>query len=312
MKLRMPATALLSLAVLSAGIGVLTMGVAQPVHAAVNQLPTPQPGSGSYGVEATKKSPPPTTAPTITTPGNGAGFSTGSTTVNGICQTDLLVQVYDNGVLVGAVMCKGGSFTIPISLFAGTNELSAIQYDDLEQGSPESNKVTVTYTDTKFTAFGQIITLTSAYGRRSAAAGSQLDWPLQLSGGTSPYAFSIDWGDGSNPELKSQAVAGVVTISHTYKNAGIYQVNVKVTDVNGVSAFLQLIAVSSGSVTASSASGTSNGGSTASQTKVLWIPAAISLLFLPLTFLLGRLSQITSIRNKMLKDQARQSANDAA
>ena len=41
-----------------------------------------------------------------------------------------------------------------------------------------------------------------------------------------------------------------MTISHTYKKAGIYQVNVKVSDVNGVSAFLQVVAVASGKVDA--------------------------------------------------------------
>ena len=53
--------------------------------------------------------------------------------------------------------------------FAGTNELKAIVYDDLEQAGPESNIATVTYTDTNLTRFGELITLTSNYGRRSAA-----------------------------------------------------------------------------------------------------------------------------------------------
>jgi len=291
---------------LSMVIGMCLLSVLILSHpaAALNQITTPTPKPGSYGVEATKKQAPPSQAATITTPGNGAGFSSPTTTVTGICQNDLLVQVYDNGVMVGSVICKGGSFTLQISLFGGTNELTAIVYDDLEQAGPTSNAVTVTYTDTRFSAFGQLITLTSSYGRRSAPAGSELSWPLQLSGGTSPYAFSIDWGDGSKPELKSQATAGVVTINHTYKNAGIYQVNVTVTDVNGVSAFLQVIAVASGKVDAAgSAAGTSSGGATT--TKVLWIPAAVALLLLVPTYWLGRRSQLVSLRNKLLKDQAK-------
>lgn len=271
---------------------------------ALTPLPTPQPKPGSYGLEATKKQAPPTQAATITTPGNGASFATSPITVNGICASGLLVQVYNNGVMVGSVLCKGGSFSVQVSLFAGVNELSAIVYDDLEQAGPVSNIVTVNYTDTRFTAFGALITLTSSYGRRSAPAGTALTWPLQLSGGAGPYAFSIDWGDGSKPELKSQALAGVVTLSHVYKKAGIYSVNITVTDANGVSAFLQVIAVSSGKVDGSGAAATDTKDKTAvARPEILWIPTITSLALLLPAFWLGRLSQVVSLRNKMLKER---------
>jgi hypothetical protein len=274
---------------------------ARPV-AAITQLPTPTPKPGAYGIEATKRQPPPTTGASITTPGNGASFSTSPITVNGICPDGLLVQVYNNGVLVGSVMCKNGSFSIQVSLFAGLNELSAIVYDDLDQAGPTSNTVTITYTDTKFTAFGALITLTSSYGRRSAAATSPLSWPLQLSGGTGPYAFSIDWGDGSPPELKSQSLPGLVTITHIFKKAGIYQVNIKVTDVNGVTAFLQVVAVSNGKVDASTPSAPNTAG-TVTKPEILVVPTIIALLLLLPSYWLGRRSQIVSLRNKMLKDR---------
>ncbi|MDB5160544.1 MAG: Fibronectin type protein [Candidatus Saccharibacteria bacterium] len=268
---------------------------------AISQIPIPDPKPGSYGLEATKLQAPPTDAATITTPGNGASFTTSPTAVTGICTTGLLVQVYDNGVMAGSVICASGSFTMQISLFAGTNELSAIVYDDLEQAGPTSNIATVTYTDTHFTAFGALVTLTSSYGRRSAPAGSELSWPLQLSGGAGPYAFSIDWGDGTPSELKSQSLAGLITIAHTYKKAGIYQVNIKVTDVNGVSAFLQVVAVSSGQVDSTAAP--TDKTNTAAATKILWIPAVVALVLLAPTYWLGRRSQIVSLRNKMLKER---------
>jgi len=268
---------------------------------AINAIPTPEPKPGSYGLEATKTQAPPTQGATITTPGNGASFSTSPITVNGICPTDLLVQVYNNNVMVGAVMCTNGSFSAQVSLFAGTNELSAIVYDTLDQAGPVSNIVTVNYNDTNFSAFGALITLTSSYGRRSAAAGTDLGWPLQLSGGTGPYAFSLDWGDGTPTELKSQSLAGVVSIAHTYKRAGIYQANIKVTDANGVSAFLQVIAVSNGKVDTSTETASTSGDTAKPQ--VLWVPAAVSLILLPPAFWLGRRSQIVSLRNKMLKER---------
>lgn len=290
-----------SLAFIAISILAVIAGAPQ-TQAAINQLPTPEPKPGSYGLEAVKRQPPPTVGATITTPGSGASFTTSPITVNGICPNDLLVQIYNNGVMVGSVMCRGGSFSLQVSLFAGVNELTAIVYDDLEQAGPVSNSVTVNYTDTRFTAFGALVTLTSSYGRRSAPVGTQLTWPLQLSGGAGPYAFSIDWGDGSTPELKSQALSGLVNIEHTYKKAGIYQVNIKVTDVNGVSAFLQLIAVSSGKVE-STATNTPAATPTTQTTRILWVPALVSLAMLIPAFWLGRRSQLVSLRNKMLKER---------
>jgi hypothetical protein len=290
---------------LSIIIGVCLLALFMYVRpaSAITQIPTPSPKPGSIGLEATKTQPPPTQGATITTPGNGASFTSSPITVNGICPNDLLVQVYNNGVMVGSVMCKGGSFSLQVSLFAGTNDLTAIVYDDLDQAGPTSSVTTVTYTDTRFTAFGASITLTSSYGRRSAAAGTALGWPLQLSGGTGPYAFSIDWGDGAASELKSQTLAGVVTLMHAYKKAGIYQVNIKVTDVNGVSAFLQVIAVSNGKVDGTAPSTDGTNSESDAPVKVLWIPAAVSMVLLVPAFWLGRLSQLTSLRNKMLKER---------
>lgn len=268
---------------------------------ALERLPTPDPIPGSYGIAATKLQAPPAQGASISTPGNGSSFSTSPTTVNGICPNGLLVQIYDNSVMVGSVMCTNGSFSLQVSLFAGTNELTAIVYDDLDQAGPVSNLATINYSNTQFSAFGALITLTSSYGRRAANAGSELTWPLQLSGGAGPYALSIDWGDGQASELKSQPVAGVINISHTYKKAGIYQVNIKVTDVNGVSAFIQMIGVSNGKVDASAPATTSP---TTPTTKILWIPAAITVALLFPAFWLGRQSEVVSLRNKMAKEQA--------
>jgi len=283
------------------GISLFVLLAAVQPASAITPLPTPEPKPGSYGLEATKTQPAPTVGASISTPGNGASFTTSPTTVNGICPTGLLVQVYNNNVMVGSVMCVNNSFSLQVSLFAGTNELSATVFDDLEQAGPVSNIVSVTYTDTRFTAFGALVTLTSSYGRRSAAATSELVWPLQLSGGSGPYAFSIDWSDGGSTELKSQSLAGLVPISHVYKKAGIYQVNVKVTDVNGVSAFLQVIALANGQVDA--AAEKTGDGDAKVTTKVLWIPAAIALALLVPTYWLGRRSQLVSLRNKLLKDR---------
>jgi hypothetical protein len=82
-------------------------------------------------------------------------------------------------------------------------------------------------------------------------------------------------------------------------------VNVKVTDANGVSAFLQVVAVSSGKVdTSTTGAGTAGDGTdTTPKTVVLWVPAAVALLLLVPTYWLGRRSQVVSLHNKMLKER---------
>jgi hypothetical protein len=270
--------------------------------------PIPPPQPSSYGLEATKPTPPPSVAPRITTPGNGANFTSVPITVTGLCKTGLLVQVYDNNVMVAAINCAGGSFSVKVSPFSGQNELMAIQYDDLLQASPISNKVTVSFNNSELTAFGQIITLTSIYGRKGADPGSNLTWPLQLSGGTGPYAISVDWGDGSKPELQSQAVAGPLNINHVYSRSGIFQVSVTVTDKNGVSAFLQLVGVGRGKPSAQAEEA-------AKQTviiKILWIPAVIALLLLIPAYWLGRHSELVTLHRKLEEDFNRYEAEGKA
>jgi len=206
--------------------------------------------------------------------------------------------------MVGAINCTSGSFSLQVSLFTGQNDLSATQYDDLGQASPDSNTVTVTYNNADFSAFGALITLTSNYGRRAANPGDTLTWPLLLSGGTGPYAFSVDWGDGTKPDLKSQPLAGEVEIGHVYAQAGIYHVTVKVTDVNGVSAFIQLVAVANGTPTnTGGTSGTGKGG-TVIITKVVWWPAVVCLLLLLPAYWLGRRSELVTLHRKLEKDMA--------
>jgi hypothetical protein len=272
------------------------------VNAAITPITSPEPKSGQYGLEATKTQPPPTTGATISIPGSGSNFSDSPITVSGICPDGLLVQVYDNGVMVGSIDCKGGSFSLKITLFTGTNVITAIVYDSLDQAGPVSNSVTVNFNNANISAFGALITLTSNFGRRAANPGSTLTWPLLLAGGTGPYAFSIDWGDGAKPELKSQSVAGDVNISHVYSKAGIYHVTVTVTDANGVSAFIQLVAIANGNVSTNNKS--TDGKATTVATKVLWIPALIACLLLLPAYWLGRRSQIVSLRRQLEKDAA--------
>src|SRR5690606_18971659 len=164
-----------------------------------------------------------------------------------------------------------------------------------------SNTISVTHNDLNLSAFGALITLTSNYGRRAANPGQLLTWPLQVSGGTGPYAFSINWGDGSEPDLKSSPLAGEVEISHVYARPGVYQVTVKVTDVNGVSAFIQLVAIANGEPAATTDVADQR---IVLRTEIIWWPAFVTMILIPLTYWLGRRSQMVTLRKKLERDIA--------
>jgi hypothetical protein len=275
-------------------------------------VPPPDPKSGSVGVEGTITSPPPTQAATIVAPANGSTFDDLPVTVTGSCPKDILVKLFSNNIFVGSVTCPNGSYSIKISLFSGRNDLVARVFDALDQQGPDSNVVTVTYNDAKFAQFGSHVLITSQYARRAADPGAELDWPIIVSGGIGPYAISVDWGDGTTSELHSEPFAGTFTYKHVYKIAGIYKVTFSAVDSNDTSAYLQVIAVATGTAgTTTNGSGSTNGSgnndpnankTVVTQTKVLWQPTA-ALVFLAIaTFWLGRRFELSSLRKKIEKE----------
>jgi hypothetical protein len=259
--------------------GVLAAGLIPPSAQAVTQK------SGSVGLQGVIPSPPPSRGATIVNPSNGAVFTSLPITVNGICPTDLLVKIFSNNVFVGSTTCKGGSYSLQVDLFSGQNELVARVYDSLDQAGPDSNKVTVTFRDAQFLQVNSRITLTSIYAQRGAAPGSQLDWPVLLEGGVGPYAISVDWGDGTTPDLISVNAAGTINLKHVYKVAGVYKIVVKATDKNGDKAFLQLVGQATGAIQNDGKS--NNSGNLIIKRELLWWPALEMLPFVLVAFWLG-------------------------
>ena len=207
---------------------------------ATQALTNPQ--GNSTGLTGAVASAAPSTAPTITTPTNGQTFTNVPVTVSGLCKTGLLVKVFDNNVFMGSAMCASGSYTIQIDLFSGENDLLARQYDALDQASPDSNIVRVRFNDSQFNPTGTaLLILTSDYARRGANPGETLIWPISLSGGTGPYAISVDWGDNKATTLMSLELPGTFNIQHIYDTAGEYSVIIKATDKNGLTAYLEVV-----------------------------------------------------------------------
>src|SRR5690606_36477041 len=131
-----------------------------------------------------------------------------------------------------------------------------------------------------------------------------LTWPLQVSGGTGPYAFSINWGDGAEPDLKSVAGAGEVRIDHVYDQAVIDPLTGKVTDTHGVSAFIQLVAIANGQPAPASDLDAAADTTPIIRTEIIWWPAFVTMLAMPLTYWLGRRSQLVSLHRKLERDIA--------
>jgi hypothetical protein len=254
--------------------------------------------SGSVGIQGTISSAAPTRGATIATPGNGASFTTLPITVTGLCPTGLLVKLFSNNIFVGSVFCASGSYSLQISLFSGQNNLVARVYDSLDQAGPDSNTVTVTFNSALFAEFGTQITLSSNYAERGAPPGQELDWPIELNGGTGPYAVSIDWGDGSPTTLISQSTTGEITIKHTYKTAGIYKIIIKATDKNGDTAFLQVVGQATGAAQNNSKGGS---GNALVRVEVLWWPAILMVPLIVAAFWVGRRHELFSLRKQLEK-----------
>lgn len=248
----------------------------------------------SVGLEATITSAPPTQAATITVPRDGQVFTEIPITVSGLCSGDLLVKLFKNNVFGGSVQCKDGSYSLTVDLFSGKNDLVARVYDALDQAGPDSNIVGVTFNDSRGGSVSRP-TLTSNYAKRGANPGETLTWPIILSGGTGPYAVSVDWGDGKPSDLFTQAFPGTFDITHIYDQPGVYNIVIRASDSNDSVAFLQLVGIANGPIIQDGKEVVSN---TIIVTKVLWWPLFLMLPLLVVAFWLGRRHAIQELRRK--------------
>lgn len=301
-------------------VGVLLAGYTR----AVTADPIYGEGSGSYAVNASVPGPPPSATATITTPKNGEQFSASPITVSGTCPQDTYVSVERNSLPSGVVLCRPeGTFTLKVDLFPGSNELQARVYSYTDVEGPESAPVTVSYQppapispDQGGQAPGQPIggtakpqantsqpvyvgaplLLRTNFAYRGFYAGEEGEWSFIVEGGESPYAISIDWGDGTQ-SLVSRPEAGPFKISHTYARSGgyrgSYEVKLTASDASGRQAYLQTVAiisekpVSGGGITSKPPAGPLGGLDIPNPLlKVIWPSYAIVVLMLA-SFWLG-------------------------
>lgn len=268
---------------------------AAPAYA---QVENPQ--SDSAGFSGTVPTEPPQTAATISFPSNGQVFTDTPIDVTGVCQTDLVVKIFKNEVFAGSTTCTNGSFTVTVDLFTGTNELVARVYDALDQAGPDSNKPTVTFDNgTGPERDIDRVVITTNFAKKGANPGGILKWPFVITGGFSPYAVSIDWGDG-NEDLFTRETAGEFIADHVYEKPGTYRVIVKVTDSEGTSTFLQVIGVANGPVL-SRVDIDENSSSVRTRVidRIIIWPLYVMMGLIVSTFWIGRRYELKKIKKKM-------------
>ena len=270
-----------------------------PLSAYTTFALSPGPESRSISLSGTVPSKPPTVAAVISSPADGKRFSASPIEVSGTCPANTLVEIYKNDIFAGSTICTTtGTFTMQSDLMIGQNTLIARVYDALNQAGPDSNRVGVFYDLLPSQSAGivpinfggpQIILSTDAVFR-GTFPGQELTMPLTVLGGVAPFAFNIQWGDGSNNVI-ARNNNNTFSAGHTFQKPGTYQMSIQVTDAGGRVAFLSVAAIVNGqpeAAASSSSSGTNT--STVASVLTLW-PLYVSLVAVVLSFWFGEIRE---------------------
>jgi hypothetical protein len=270
--------------------------------------PAVNPQSGSVGLTGRVNGPPPSTAATILAPSNGSHTSQIPITVSGSCPKSTFVEVDKNGVFGGAAQCQDdGTYSLLMDLFPGKNTLVARVSDALGQFGPDSNGIVVYYDAPSLSlpggTAGQQLFITTQDIVLGSSPGSAISRSATIVGGVAPFAVSWDFGDGSTA-LSSVSADGPISSNHTYADAGVYRVILRITDSAGNSAFMQTVTVVNGPTTAIGTTGGSGKAAASGNLLAAW-PILIIAGFMVLMFWFGE-------RRQKRKDRKEQMAQLAA
>jgi hypothetical protein len=222
------------------------------VYTASAESPPPQ--ANSIGLTGQVPAAPPTTAATIKTPTDQKHFSESPVTFSGSCPINTLVELYKNNIFAGSTTCSDtGIFSLQVDLLIGQNVFVAKVYDALNQAGPDSNSVTAFYdlvpvqgTSLSSLSFSsnQLLLNTDAVFRGTFPS-QELSLPLEIIGGTPPFAINIQWGDSTNKVVSRNDNTSFRT-GHAYQKAGTYQMSIQVSDATGKIAFISVAAIVNG------------------------------------------------------------------
>ncbi len=270
-------------------VGALLAGFTVSAYAGASPLPQ----ASSVSLTGVMPENPPTTAASITYPTNQQVFQTTPVTVSGTCPSGTIVEIFKNNIFAGSTPCNNNStFSVQIDLLYGSNTLTAVDYDALNQAGPSSKAVNVTYNvqvppessllNVNFTATQLILQTSAVY--RGTFPNQQLNVPIDILGGVAPFAVNVNWGDNSNEVLPAN-INTTVNASHVYTKAGTYKISIQASDSEQHVAFLDVAAIVNGQPSIVGANSTSSTSKT-NKLLVLW-PLYVSAVTMVVSFWLG-------------------------
>jgi hypothetical protein len=255
----------------------------------------------------------PVTQPAIiTSPASGSHFSSIPITVTGTCPTNAAyVEIFRNNLMSGSALCSSNSFQLQIDLFPGQNTLVAHVFNVTDDEGPVSTPVTVFYdVPAPNTHPGTVVSkhplvLKTAFIYKGYYVDQEVQWPIEISGGTKPYALNVDWGDGNN-DVISRGSEGTFNIKHIYSkpgdNNGSYEVKVKASDSADQTAFLQFFVIVNARQTATAGNIFNKPTPSLGNKNWLWVawPAYGVVVLMTVSYLLGEKEELIILSKKGL------------
>jgi hypothetical protein len=222
-------------------------------------------------VNAIVKDKPITERPDIDPSIDGKHYHAVPIEVSGTCPANAAyIKIFRNGFFSGSAICQAGKFDPEVDLFVGKNEIVAHAFNLTDDEGPVSLLVTVYYEPPQASSpnlqtgspksNGPPLELKTDFVYKGYYVGQEVQWPLEIDGGTAPYALNIDWGDGQN-SIISRAKSGQFDIHHTYGSPGgyhgSYKIKVQASDVAGGYSYLEFFVIVSAR-TSQSVTGSTN------------------------------------------------------
>lgn len=255
---------------------------------------SPPPQAGSIGLTGTVAAKPPAKAATIDEPHSGQHFGTTPVKIAGTCPANTLVEIFKNKIFAGSTPCDDkGTYSLDVDLMLGSNELIARVYDALNQAGPDSNVVTALYDalppqtgpTTSFNFGGNQLLLNTNAVFRGTFPDQNLNVPISIIGGSTPYAINVDWGDATH-KIVPRGDNATFNVVHAYKKPGTYQIAIQATDADGRVAFLTVASIVNGQPETAAISASGSISAKTNELLVLW-PLYTSLIAVVASFWLG-------------------------
>jgi hypothetical protein len=213
-------------------------------------------------VNAIVKGKPVVEPPAITNIQSGQIFNAVPIYVSGTCPDNAAyVKIFRNGIYSGSAICENGKFDPVVDLFVGKNVITAKPYNVTDDEGPESELLTVYYqpphpqtnlqtgqpVPVGSTQKTEPLLLNTEFVYKGYFVGQEVQWPMEISGGTAPYALNVDWGDGQS-SIISRKEYGKFFINHVYKQKSNsyknqYIVKVQASDITGNYAYIQFFVI---------------------------------------------------------------------